>query len=101
MNRLYSALPQGLLRLSRQRPSVFDLHAHNIRDALAVFQGAEDKVVLPNQSEVIVEKLRRQGVPFIYQLYEGEGHGFRKNETLLDYYQRVERFLVENVLFAP
>jgi dipeptidyl aminopeptidase/acylaminoacyl peptidase len=76
-------------------------HAHNIRDALAVFQGAEDKVVLPNQSEVIVEKLRRQGVPFIYQLYEGEGHGFRKNETLLDYYQRVERFLIENVLFAP
>lgn len=76
-------------------------HAHNIRDALAVFQGAEDKVVLPNQSEVIVEKLRRQGVPFIYQLYEGEGHGFRKNETLLDYYQRAERFLIENVLFAP
>ncbi|MBW6471970.1 MAG: S9 family peptidase [Anaerolineaceae bacterium] len=76
-------------------------HAHNIRDALAVFQGAEDKVVLPNQSEVIVDKLRQQGVPYIYQLYEGEGHGFRKNETLLDYYQRVERFLIENVLFAP
>ncbi len=76
-------------------------HADHIRDALAVFQGSEDKVVLPNQSEVIVEKLRRQGVPFIYQLYEGEGHGFRKNETLLDYYQRVERFLIENVLFAP
>ncbi|MDO9086629.1 MAG: S9 family peptidase [Anaerolineaceae bacterium] len=76
-------------------------HADKIRDALAVFQGAEDNVVLPNQSEVIVEKLRRQGVPFIYQLYEGEGHGFRKNTTLLDYYQRVERFLIENVLFAP
>ena len=76
-------------------------HADKIRDALAVFQGAEDKVVLPNQFEVIVEKLRRQGVPFIYQLYEGEGHGFRKNATLLDYYQRVERFLIENVLFAP
>jgi dipeptidyl aminopeptidase/acylaminoacyl peptidase len=76
-------------------------HADKIRDALAVFQGAEDKVVLPNQSEVIVEKLRHQGVPFIYQLYEGEGHGFRKNTTQLDYYQRVERFLIENVLFAP
>jgi len=76
-------------------------HAHHIRDALAVFQGSEDKVVLPNQSEVIVEKLRHQGVPFLYQLYQGEGHGFRKNETLLDYYQRVERFLIENVLFAP
>ena len=76
-------------------------HAHHISDALAVFQGSEDKVVLPNQSEVIVEKLRNKGVPFSYQLYQGEGHGFRKNETLLDYYQRVERFLIENVLFAP
>ena len=75
--------------------------ANNIRDALAVFQGADDKVVLPNQSEAIVDKLRQQGVPFSYQLYEGEGHGFRKNETVLDYYQRVERFLIENVLFAP
>lgn len=76
-------------------------HADRIRDALAVFQGADDKVVLPNQSEAIVDKLRQQGVPFSYQLYEGEGHGFRKNETVLDYYQRVERFLIENVLFAP
>ena len=75
-------------------------HAHKIKDALAVFQGADDKVVLPNQSELIVDKLRHQGVPFSYQLYEGEGHGFRKNETLLDYYQKVERFLIQNVIFA-
>lgn len=75
-------------------------HAHKIKDALAVFQGAEDKVVLPNQSELIVEKLRHQGVPFSYQLYKGEGHGFRKNETILDYYQQVERFLIQNVIFA-
>src|SRR5690606_32161074 len=76
-------------------------HADKIQDALAVFQGADDKVVLPNQSELIVDKLRHKGIPFIYTLYEGEGHGFRKNETLLDYYQKVERFLIENVIFAP
>jgi dipeptidyl aminopeptidase/acylaminoacyl peptidase len=76
-------------------------HADKIQDALAVFQGAEDKVVLPNQSELIVDKLRHKGIPFIYTLYEGEGHGFRKNETLLDYYKKVERFLIENVIFAP
>jgi len=76
-------------------------HADKIQDALAVFQGAEDKVVLPNQSELIVDKLRHKGIPYIYTLYEGEGHGFRKNETLLDYYQKVERFLIENVIFAP
>jgi dipeptidyl aminopeptidase/acylaminoacyl peptidase len=57
-------------------------------------------VVPPNQSELIVEKLKQNRVPHIYKLYEGEGHGFRKNETLEDYYQSVERFLLENVLFA-
>ena len=76
-------------------------HAEKIQDALAVFQGAEDKVVLPNQSELIVDKLRHKGIPFIYTLYEGEGHGFRKNEAVLDYYQKVERFPIENVIFAP
>jgi dipeptidyl aminopeptidase/acylaminoacyl peptidase len=34
-------------------------------------------------------------------LYPGEGHGFRKNETLLDYYQQVETFLKQYLLFAP
>lgn len=76
-------------------------HAERIRDALAIFQGSEDTVVPQNQAEEIVKKLRQQGVPFIYQLYEGEGHGFRKNETLLDFYQRVEKFLQQYVLFAP
>lgn len=76
-------------------------HAERIKDALAIFQGSEDNVVPPNQSEEIVGKLRQQGVPHLYQVYEGEGHGFRKNETLLDFYQRVENFLQQNVLFAP
>jgi dipeptidyl aminopeptidase/acylaminoacyl peptidase len=76
-------------------------HAERIRDALAIFQGSEDTVVPQNQAEEIVKKLRQQGVPFIYQLYEGEGHGFRKNETLLDFYKQVEAFLQQNVIFAP
>ncbi len=76
-------------------------HAERIKDALAIFQGSEDPVVPPSQSEAIVEKLRQQGVPYLYQVYEGEGHGFRKNETLLDFYQRVENFLQQQVLFAP
>ncbi len=75
-------------------------HADKIRDALAIFQGEEDKVVPPSQSEEIVASLQRSGVPYLYKLYPGEGHGFRKQETLLDFYPRVERFLQQNVLFA-
>lgn len=76
-------------------------HAERIKDALAIFQGSEDNVVPPSQSEAIVEKLQQQGVPYLYQVYAGEGHGFRKNETMLDFYNRVENFLQQRVLFAP
>jgi acetyl esterase/lipase len=40
-------------------------------------QGSEDKVVLPNQAEGMVDVLREKGIPVAYVLFEGEGHGFR------------------------
>ena len=46
------------------------------------FQGTEDKVVPPNQAEVMVESLKERGVPVAYVLFEGEGHGFRKSENI-------------------
>ena len=58
-----------------------------LKDPVAIFQGSKDKVVPPDQSEQIVEKLRQRGIPHIYCLYEGEGHGFRKQETIADYFK--------------
>jgi dipeptidyl aminopeptidase/acylaminoacyl peptidase len=46
------------------------------------FQGLEDKIVLPNQSEMMVEALRKKGLPVAYIAYEGEGHGFRRAENI-------------------
>jgi dipeptidyl aminopeptidase/acylaminoacyl peptidase len=76
-------------------------HADKIQDALAIFQGSIDKVVPPSQSEEIVNAVRGRGIPLIYKVFEGEGHGFRKAESLSDYYRDVERFLQQFVLFAP
>ncbi|EJY55338.1 peptidase S9 prolyl oligopeptidase active site domain-containing protein [Alicyclobacillus hesperidum URH17-3-68] len=45
------------------------------------FQGEDDKVVPPNQAELMVEALKRKGVPVAYLLFPGEGHGFRKAEN--------------------
>ena len=42
------------------------------------FQGLEDKVVPPNQSELMVSALRAKGVPVAYVTFAGEQHGFRK-----------------------
>ena len=49
---------------------------------LIVFQGLEDEIVPPSQSERIVEALRKAGVPHAYLAFEGEQHGFRRAENI-------------------
>ena len=75
-------------------------HAEKIKDPVAIFQGEEDKVVPPNQSEEIVQALKANGVPHEYHLYPGEGHGFRKSETRKAYYEAIERFLIKYVIYG-
>jgi dipeptidyl aminopeptidase/acylaminoacyl peptidase len=97
LDSLVGPLPEAAERYRAWSP-VF--HADRIRDPIAIFQGAEDKVVPPDQSESIVAALRARGVPHLYRLFEGEGHGWRKAETIAAYYEEVIRFLREHVLFA-
>ena len=46
------------------------------------FQGLEDKVVPPNQAEMMVAALRKKGLPVAYVPFEGEQHGFRRAENI-------------------
>lgn len=46
------------------------------------FQGLEDKVVPPDQAELMVEALRTRGVRVAYIAFEGEQHGFRRAESI-------------------
>jgi dipeptidyl aminopeptidase/acylaminoacyl peptidase len=46
------------------------------------FQGEEDKVVPPNQAEMMVAALKRKQLPVGYFLFAGEQHGFRKAATI-------------------
>jgi dipeptidyl aminopeptidase/acylaminoacyl peptidase len=57
--------------------------AKNIRAPVLILQGNEDAIVPPTQSELIVEKLRAAGVPHAYEVFEGEGHGFRKAASIV------------------
>jgi dipeptidyl aminopeptidase/acylaminoacyl peptidase len=47
-----------------------------------LFQGLEDKVVLPNQAEMMVAALRAKGLPVAYVPFAGEQHGFRRAENI-------------------
>jgi dipeptidyl aminopeptidase/acylaminoacyl peptidase len=49
---------------------------------LILFQGMDDLVVPPNQSEMMRDALRSKGLPVAYLAFEGEQHGFRKAETI-------------------
>jgi dipeptidyl aminopeptidase/acylaminoacyl peptidase len=57
-------------------------HADRLNSPVIFFQGLDDKVVTPAQSESMVAAMKRRGVPVEYHAFEGEGHGFRKAATI-------------------
>jgi dipeptidyl aminopeptidase/acylaminoacyl peptidase len=52
-------------------------HADGITCPVILFQGLEDRVVPPSQSEAMVAALARNGIPHAYLAFPGEQHGFR------------------------
>ena len=50
---------------------------------LILLQGLEDKVVPPNQSEMMAAAVRKKGLPVAYVTFAGEQHGFRKAENIV------------------
>lgn len=51
---------------------------------ILLLQGVEDKVVPPNQAEMMHQALLKKGIPTCLKMYEGEQHGFRKAENIED-----------------
>jgi dipeptidyl aminopeptidase/acylaminoacyl peptidase len=56
-------------------------HIDSLERPVLLLQGTEDKVVPQEQSDMIYEALRANGVPVAYILFAGEGHGFRGSEA--------------------
>ncbi len=58
---------------------------HNVEQLsrpIIFFQGLEDKVVLPSQTESMVEAMRERRLPVAYLSFAGEQHGFRQAATI-------------------
>ena len=69
------------------------------------FQGLEDKVVPPNQAELMVRTLRVKGVAVAYVAFEGEQHGFRQAKNIkraldgeLYFYSRIFGFEIADAV---
>jgi dipeptidyl aminopeptidase/acylaminoacyl peptidase len=94
---LLGPLPKAAELYRERSPEFF---CDRISDPIAIFQGEIDTVVPRNQSDRVVASLERRGVPYEYHLYPGEGHGFRKSETIEAFYKAVDSFLKQHVVFA-
>ena len=109
-----SMYDQGLIgrwpeerHIYRERSAIHYLD--RITAPVILFQGLEDKIVPPNQAELIVDALRKKGLPVAYIPFEGEQHGFRiaKNikralEAELYFYSQVFGFeLADSVEPVP
>jgi len=57
-------------------------HTDRLSCPLILFQGLEDKVVPPNQAELMFEAVKVKGLPVAYVAFEGEQHGFRRAENI-------------------
>ena len=95
LDSLVGPLPEARARY-RERSPIF--HAGDIVDPIALFQGSEDRVVPRDQSDTLAASLRSRRVPHEYHVYEGEGHGWRKRETIDAFYTSVDRFLRRRLL---
>jgi dipeptidyl aminopeptidase/acylaminoacyl peptidase len=86
-----------------ERELYFDRSPVNFADRLSCpvifFQGLEDKIVTPNQAELMVDVLKRKEIPVAYVAFAGEQHGFRQAKNIkraldgeLYFYSRVFGF---------
>jgi dipeptidyl aminopeptidase/acylaminoacyl peptidase len=72
-------------------------HIDNIKVPLLIGQGANDPRVKQAEADQIYEAMKAKGLPVAYYLYKDEGHGFARPPNRLDFYSRVEHFLVEHL----
>lgn len=79
LDRLIGPYPERA-DLYRERSAIH--HVDQLSCPVIFFQGLEDKVVLPNQSEMMADALRAKGLAVAYVAFEGEQHGFRRAENI-------------------
>jgi dienelactone hydrolase len=67
-------------------------HAGRIRCPVIFFQGLEDLVVPPEQTERMAAALKANGIPVEVHLFPDEGHGFRNGATQIQVLEATEAF---------
>jgi dipeptidyl aminopeptidase/acylaminoacyl peptidase len=87
--------PEKDQALLKEASPVF--HVERIRVPLFVAQGKNDPRVNIEESNQIVNALKKRGVDVQYMVKENEGHGFHNEENRFDFYGEMEKFLAKHL----
>jgi dipeptidyl aminopeptidase/acylaminoacyl peptidase len=79
----------------KERSPVF--HADRIKTPLLIAQGAKDPRVVKNESDQMVEAMKKRGVEVEYIVKDNEGHGFANEENRFEFYEAMDRFLARHL----
>jgi dipeptidyl aminopeptidase/acylaminoacyl peptidase len=73
------------------------LHVDQIRAPLLIAQGKNDPRVNINESNQVVEALKKRGIEVPYMVKDNEGHGFHNEENRFDLYEAMDKFLAKHL----
>jgi dipeptidyl aminopeptidase/acylaminoacyl peptidase len=59
--------------------------------------GSDDRRVPLVQGERMRDSMEKAGKKVLWKVYTGEGHGFNKDENVIDFYRRTEAFFAEHL----
>ena len=89
LDSLVGAWPEERARYEQRSPLQ---HAQSIRCPVIFFQGLQDKVVVPEQTDRMAAALSSNGLPVEVQTFAEEGHGFRDSAVKVQVLEATERF---------
>jgi dipeptidyl aminopeptidase/acylaminoacyl peptidase len=73
------------------------MHAERIKAPLLIAQGAKDPRVNIDESNQMVQALKKRGVTVQYLVKDNEGHGFHNEENRFEFYEAMEKFLAQHL----
>ena len=72
-------------------------HVDKIKAPLFIAQGRMDPRVNVNESNQMVDALKKRGIEVPYMVKDNEGHGFRNEENRFEFYEAMEKFLEKHL----
>jgi len=74
-------------------------YSDNIKSDLLIIQGAQDPLVVKEESEQMVNRLQKSGKYVEYFVFDDEGHGFTKTKNMIKAFKLSAEFLLKRLVF--